>query len=73
MLGPVLPEVAEETGLAGLQVITPAAHDTASAVAATPLLSPQAAYLSSGTWSLLGVESDDADGHPRRAAGAIHQ
>lgn len=58
LLGPVLPEVAEETGLAGLRVITPAAHDTASAVAAAPLSSPQAAYLSSGTWSLLGVESD---------------
>jgi len=57
-LGTVLPEVAEETGLAGLQVITPAAHDTASAVAATPFASAQAAFLSSGTWSLLGVESD---------------
>ncbi len=64
ILGPVLPEVAEETGLPGLRVIAPAAHDTASAVAATPLLSPQAAYLSSGTWSLLGVESDTPTATP---------
>jgi len=58
VLGPVLPELAAELGLGGMQVITPASHDTAAAVAATPLSSPQAAYLSSGTWSLLGVESD---------------
>jgi len=58
VLGEVLPDVAAETGLPGLKVITPAAHDTASAVAAAPLSSPQAAYLSSGTWSLLGVETD---------------
>ena len=68
ILGPVLPEVAEETGLPDLQVITPAAHDTASAVAATPLLSPQAAYLSSGTWSLLGVESAE----PTATPAALH-
>jgi sugar (pentulose or hexulose) kinase len=58
VLGKVLPDIAAETGLAGMKIITPAAHDTASAVAAAPLSSPQAAYLSSGTWSLLGVESD---------------
>jgi len=60
VLGELLPDIAGETGLAGLKIITPAAHDTGSAVAATPLSSPQAAYLSSGTWSLLGVESDVA-------------
>jgi rhamnulokinase len=37
-------------------VITPACHDTGSAVAAVPVTSPNFAYLSSGTWSLLGVE-----------------
>ena len=58
VLGELLPEIAAETGLAGMKVITPAGHDTGSAVAAAPLSSPQAAYLSSGTWSLLGVESD---------------
>jgi len=58
VLGEVLPDIAAENGLAGLKIITPAAHDTGSAVAAAPLSSPHAAYLSSGTWSLLGVESD---------------
>ncbi|OPZ87701.1 MAG: Rhamnulokinase [bacterium ADurb.Bin429] len=57
VLGPLLPEIADEVGISGMQVITPAAHDTASAVVATPLSSPNAAYLSSGTWSLLGIET----------------
>jgi rhamnulokinase len=40
-----------------VKVIVPATHDTASAVAATPLFDERTAYLSSGTWSLLGLES----------------
>jgi len=39
------------------RVIAPATHDTASAVAGTPLLGPDEAYISSGTWSLMGIES----------------
>lgn len=39
-----------------VQVVLPASHDTGSAVAATPLSNVKTAYLSSGTWSLLGVE-----------------
>jgi len=54
-LGPLLPEVAAKTGLHGVQVVVPAAHDTGSAVAGAPLL-PGWAYISSGTWSLAGVE-----------------
>lgn len=42
--------------LRGARVITPATHDTASAVVGTPLSSPDAVYISSGTWSLIGVE-----------------
>ncbi|MHB9133299.1 MAG: rhamnulokinase [Armatimonadota bacterium] len=57
VLGNVFADLADEYGLAGMQVIASAGHDTAAAVAATPLSSPQAAYLSSGTWSLLGVET----------------
>jgi len=46
------------TGAArGLKVIAPATHDTGSAVAGTPLESTDEAYISSGTWSLMGVES----------------
>jgi len=57
-LGEVLPFVAGQTGLAGAQVIVPATHDTASAVAAVPAEEGDDwAYISSGTWSLAGVET----------------
>ena len=54
----LLPEITEETGILPVDVIAPACHDTASAVAAVPAQSSNWAYLSSGTWSLLGVEVD---------------
>lgn len=57
-LGPLLPEVAEEVDLAGLRVVAPAVHDTASAVVAVPAAGDNFAWLSSGTWSLLGGISD---------------
>ena len=50
-------EIAEQCGLPRIPVISVAGHDTASAVAAVPALNPDFAYLSSGTWSLMGVES----------------
>ena len=56
-LGPLRPSLAAEIGVADLQVVTPAGHDTACAVAAAPL-GPDEAYISSGTWSLVGVELD---------------
>ena len=60
-LGPLLPRVAQDTGLAGVQVVVPGTHDTASAVLAVPAASAADAadwcYISSGTWSLMGVES----------------
>jgi rhamnulokinase len=56
-LGPLLPEVAEEIGAKeGLPVTAVASHDTASAVVAVPGESENFAYISSGTWSLVGVE-----------------
>jgi rhamnulokinase len=60
MIGTLLPSLREETGLPAVEVITPGTHDTASAVAAVPA-EPGArfAYLSSGTWSLIGVESPE--------------
>ncbi len=57
-LAPLLPEVAAETGLAGVQVIAGCSHDTAAAVAAVPAEGEGWAYLSSGTWSLLGIETE---------------
>jgi rhamnulokinase len=55
---PVGTVVADDTGVGGATVVATATHDTAAAVAATPLQSEQAAYLSVGTWSLVGVESE---------------
>ncbi len=57
VLGPLLPAVADETGAGALRVVAPGCHDTASAVAAVPARGRRHAYLSSGTWSLMGVES----------------
>ena len=55
-LGTLLPSVAEETGLPEIPVIAPACHDTGSAVAAVPAQGEDWAYISSGTWSLMGIE-----------------
>lgn len=56
-LGELLPSVRDEVGLRGpAPVLATATHDTASAVAAVPGLDERSAYISSGTWSLVGVE-----------------
>ena len=57
ILGNLLPEVLEETGSAPIPCIAVAGHDTASAVVSVPARGENWAYLSSGTWSLLGIES----------------
>lgn len=54
-VGRLKPEIADEVGY-GLNVVLPATHDTASAVMAVPEVG-QPLYISSGTWSLLGIES----------------
>ena len=48
--------VARQTGLGAVPVVAVAGHDTASAVAAVPARNGRFAYLSSGTWSLMGIE-----------------
>jgi rhamnulokinase len=55
-LGLLLPAVAEETGVADIPVIAPACHDTGSAVVAVPAEKEHYAWISSGTWSILGCE-----------------
>ncbi len=54
MLGPLHKTVSDEVGLRA-QVIAPACHDTASAVAAVPAVGEEVAWISSGTWSVLGA------------------
>jgi len=56
ILGTLKPELAEESGLDEIKVIATCSHDTGSAVAAVPAEGTDWAYLSSGTWSLIGVE-----------------
>ncbi|WP_430972244.1 rhamnulokinase [Sunxiuqinia rutila] len=57
IIGTVLAEVAEETGSQQIPVIAVAGHDTASAIASVPASDKNYAYISSGTWSLMGIES----------------
>ena len=57
--GTLKEDIARETGLGIVDVIAVGSHDTASAVAAVPAVENPIAFLSSGTWSLLGVEVDE--------------
>jgi rhamnulokinase len=56
VLGPLRPALVQETGINAASVIAPASHDTASAIVAVPASASSWAYISSGTWSLMGVE-----------------
>ena len=58
LLGPLRADLAESTRLGPVPVYATAAHDTASAVAAVPAQGKDWCYISSGTWSLMGVEVD---------------
>jgi rhamnulokinase len=56
VLGPLRNDIVEETKLKNVQVIATCSHDTGAAVAAVPAEGDDWVYLSSGTWSLIGVE-----------------
>lgn len=60
VIGPLTEEVQRMTGMGPVPVVAVAGHDTASAVAAVPAKDEHFAYLSSGTWSLMGIETKDA-------------
>ena len=60
IIGTLTEEVQKITGLNAVPVIAVAGHDTASAVAAVPAKNEEFAYLSSGTWSLMGIETKNA-------------
>jgi rhamnulokinase len=55
-LGPIKPGICKETGIPSIEVVASCSHDTGAAVAAVPASGKNWAYLSSGTWSLIGVE-----------------
>ena len=59
LIGTLTDALAEESELGKVPVIAVAGHDTASAIAAVPALNERFAYLSSGTWSLMGIEVKD--------------
>lgn len=56
-VGRLIPAIEEETGNTGAKVIKVASHDTASAVLSVPAENEDFLYISSGTWSLMGIES----------------
>ena len=60
VIGVLTDEVQQLTGLGPVPVVAVAGHDTGSAVAAVPAKDEQFAYLSSGTWSLMGIETRQA-------------
>ncbi len=60
VLGDLTAELQEELGF-NCKVVLPATHDTGSAVLAVPSNNPDTVYISSGTWSLMGVERMEAD------------
>ena len=80
-IGPLAKPVAEELGIPAFPVLAIGSHDTASAVAAVPAMGkaatpsspPDWCYLSSGTWSLLGVEVSRPVISPRHPGGQLHQ
>lgn len=67
VVGKLLPDLSAQVDLGGIDVIASASHDTASAVAAVPVLGDDWAYLSSGTWSLIGIETE----HPLISAASF--
>lgn len=56
VIGPILAEIGSEVGIQDLPLITPAQHDTASAILAVPAEGDDYVYISSGTWAVMGIE-----------------
>ncbi len=60
LVGTLTDAIQKEVGLGAIPVVAVAGHDTGSAVAAVPAKNERFAYLSSGTWSLMGIETKEA-------------
>jgi rhamnulokinase len=58
VIGPLTKQLQDVTGLGPVPVVAPGTHDTASAIASVPAEGDKWAYISSGTWSLMGIEAD---------------
>jgi rhamnulokinase len=58
-IGPLRADIASEAGCGPIPLLAPGEHDTASAVVAVPASTPDYAYISSGTWSLMGIETTE--------------
>lgn len=58
-VGMLLPDIAEECKIDAIPIFAVASHDTASAIVAVPAKDKNFAYISSGTWSLMGIEVDE--------------
>lgn len=58
LIGPLQQDIVDECGISPIPVIAPCCHDTGSAVVAAPASGDNWCYISSGTWSLMGVELD---------------
>jgi rhamnulokinase len=56
LIGTLLPDIADETGAGEVNIVLPACHDTGSAVVAVPAQNQDFAWISSGTWSIMGAE-----------------
>lgn len=65
VLGAIREEVGNFIGLAGIPVVATACHDTAAAVAGIPMTGMGNLWLSSGTWSIMGIETKDAVTTPK--------
>jgi len=59
VLGPMRSDIAQQAGLENVQVIASCSHDTSAAIAGLPAAGQDWAFLSSGTWSLMGVETPE--------------
>lgn len=55
VIGNLRPELADEVGVSPFPIVAPACHDTGSAVAAIPAQGERFAWISSGTWSIMGA------------------
>ncbi len=73
VLGPMTGPLAALEAFRATQIIAPATHDTASAIAGIPTDLSSAAYISSGTWSLVGTITHDAGDYAARIRRGVHE